>query len=427
MKFSERFIEDILHFYNRWPSGQNTFARANIAQNTAPCIYLTAAVSPTKPIKMITALLLLTFLLIFPPCAEAQYVETIISNSELRDGLHVDPAGNIYIASGGFAGFEVGRYDIQQETYNPNFATGFFGPVDVDQYRDSLLIVTNYDNNTVSAHNLNTGQNSIIATGLDGPSGIAIDADENIYVASWGNAPAYAGHQIHKISPTGQVNLYIDSPLLYRPQAMTIGADGALIVHSNERLYRVNPADSTLQLWVTLGTTTGHMVLRQQDSCVYATAGSRVLKITPDGTFSTLTGGLAGYQDGPLASARFRALLGIHFSPSEDTLYVCDSGYGQNIGRLRRIVLNMPVSTELPLASKEVEVFPNPTQNSITIKHSEQGSVPIEIYDALGHLIWGKKEGASSVTIDISRFQPGTYSVKLHYPEGVIVRRFVKQ
>ncbi|MGH1433344.1 MAG: T9SS type A sorting domain-containing protein [Lewinella sp.] len=376
---------------------------------------------------MLTALFLFSLFLIFPPCAEAQYVETVISNSELRDGLHVDPTGNIYIASGGFAGFEVGRYDIQQETYNPNFATGFFGPVDVDQYRDSLLIVTNYDNNTVTAHNLNTGQNNIIATGLDGPSGIAIDADENIYVASWGNAPAYAGHQIHKISPTGQVSLYIDSPLLYRPQAMTIGADGALIVHSNERLYRVNPADSTLQLWVNIGATAGHLALRQQDACIYVTAGSRVLKVTQEGTISTLTGGLSGYEDGPLASAKFKALLGIHFSPSEDTLYVCDSGYGQNIGRLRRIVLNTPVSTELPLVPKEVEVFPNPTQNSITIKHSEQGSIPIEIYDALGRLVLAKPKASSNTLFELNNLAPGTYNVVLHYPEGVLTRKFVKQ
>lgn len=376
---------------------------------------------------MNTVLRFLALFLLLSSSLIAQQVETLVSNAELRDGLHVDPAGHIYTTSGGFAGFEIGRYDIEEETFDPNFILGFFGPVDVDQYRDSFLIVTNYDNNTVSAHNLNTSQNTIIADNLDGPSGIAIDAVENIYVANWGNAPAYAGHQIHKISPSGEVSLYIDSPLLYRPQAMTTGLDGSLIIHSNGSLYRVNAADSTLQLWVQLGVTVGHMDFRQQDSCIYATADSRILKIKPDGTTSTFSGGVSGYQDGTLDSARFRSLLGINFSPSEDTLYVCDSGYGQNIGRLRRIVMNTPVSSELLLAPKDINVFPNPTQGSITIVQREQAIVPIEIYDAFGRLVLMNQKKSRETIIDTSNFSPGVYSVRLYYPEGILVKKIVKQ
>lgn len=376
---------------------------------------------------MIKASLSFALLLLLCPLLEAQFVETIISNPELRDGLHVDPGGNIYTTSGGFAGFEIGRYNIQTETFDPNFATGFFGPVDVDQYQDSLLIVTNYDNNTVSAYNLNTGQSSVIASGLDGPSGIVIDAQDNIYVASWGNAPAYAGHQIHKISPSGQVNLYIDSPILYRPQAMTTDLNGSLIVHSNEKLYKVNAADSTLQLWLNVGATVGHMVFRQRDSCIYATANSKILKIHPNGELSEFAGSLPGYQDGLLESARFKALLGIHFSPGEDTLYVCDSGYGNNIGRLRRIVMNMPVNNTSILETKNVDIFPNPAQHTITIGQQEDLIVPIEIFDAWGQRVFYSKERFLQRRINISAYPSGAYIIKLHYPEGILIREFVKQ
>lgn len=350
---------------------------------------------------------------------KAQTVETIISHPELRDGLHVDPAGNIYTSSGGFAGFEVGKYDIQAQTFEPNFATGFYGPVDVDQYQDSLLIVTNYDNNTVSSHNLNTGQNRIIADGLDGPSGIAIDAEENIFVASWGNAPNYAGQQIHRIRPNGTVTSYINSPLLYRPQAMTFGLDGALVINSNGTLYRVNAADSTLQQWINLGENTGHMVFRQADSCIYATASNRILKIAPDGSFSVFAGSSEGYQDGPLEDARFKGLLGIHFSPSEDTLYVCDSGYGGAMGRLRRIIMSMPVNTDQAAERADILVFPNPAKQHFSIVTNDHLSTSLEMIDQLGRVVFTKKDFEYTVKIDASIFPSGLYTIRINHPTGI--------
>lgn len=357
----------------------------------------------------------------------AQQVSTLVSNHELRDGLHVDSTGNIYISSGGFAGFNIGRYDIQSETLDVNFARGFFGPVDVDQYRDSLLVVSNYDNNTVSTHNLNSGQHTVIARGLDGPSGIAIDASDNIYVASWGNAPAFAGRQIHKISPSGEVSQYINSSTLYRPQAMAVGLDDVLVVHSNQRLYRVNAADSTLQFWTNIGTTVGHMVFRQRDSCIYATASSRVLKIKPDGTWQTFAGLSPGYQDGALESARFKALLGIHFSPDENILYVCDSGYGENIGRLRRIVMEMPVNNMPIIESRAVNLFPNPAQQYFTLEQPTEQLMSVDIYDASGQLVLTHIINAPTTTFDISSFPTGTYNLILNYPDGIQMKKMVKQ
>lgn len=358
----------------------------------------------------------------------AQVVETIISHPELRDGLHVDPQGNIYTSSGGFAGFEVGKYDIQEQTFEPNFATGFFGPVDVDQYRDSLLIVTNYDNNTVSSHNLNTGQNRIIADGLDGPSGIAIDAEDNIFVASWGNAPNYAGRQIHRIHPNGTVTSYINSSLLYRPQAMTFGLDGVLVLNSNGTLYRVNAADSTLQQWINLGENTGHMVFRQADSCIYATASNRILKIAPDGSVSVFAGSSEGYQDGPLEDARFKGLLGIHFSPGEDTLYVCDSGYGGAMGRLRRIILGMPVNTtQQSLEEQDALVFPNPARQHFSITMATQGPTPIKILDALGRVVYVKEDFENRLELDVSAFASGMHTIRINHPAGLITKTLVIQ
>ncbi len=359
----------------------------------------------------------------------AQNVSTLFSHPELRDGLHVDANGNIYSTSGGLAGSEIGKYDFQTQEFNPFFAQGFFGPVDVDIYQDSLLIVSNYDNNTLAAYHLQTGEITYLATGLDGPSGIAIDSSDNIYVASWGGAPLYAGHQIHRIDSTGQVSNYIDSPLLYRPQAMTINQDQQLIFHSVEKLYKVNPQDSTLALWISLETGVGHMVFRQKDSCIYAAANGehQILRISVDGTVSLLAGSSKGYKDGPLDMALFNTPLGIELSPEEDQLYVCESAYAEPIGRIRSIDLDQTVWVTEVQAPSSSQVYPNPSKDFLQIDQGKNIPVHIRLFDTTGKIMrstWGNE---SLIELDLSGLSSGIYFLNLEYPEGIISHKIVRE
>lgn len=177
----------------------------------------------------------------------AQTVETVVTHPKIVDGLYVDTQGNIYTTPGGLVnGTHIGKYDIETESFDPNFAAGFAGPINIAAYQDSLLIVTNYDNNTVYSHNLNTNQNNTITSGLDGPAGIVVDNADNIYISNWGEWPPGAGHQIHRISPSGSVHVYVDSSALYRPQAICINYLNEVIVNSGDNLYKVNAVDSSL-------------------------------------------------------------------------------------------------------------------------------------------------------------------------------------
>ena len=167
--------------------------------------------------------------------------------------------------------------------------------------------------------------------------------------------------------------------------------------------------------------------LSAKSSCIYATAGSKILKINPAGEIDEFAGSTAGYQDGPLESARFKALLGIHFSPGKDTLYVCDSGYGSNIGRLRRIVMNTSVGNHSALATKEVKIYPNPARDNIIVERSENQEIPFEIFDARGQRLLKSTLTSYQGIINIKDFSPGTYFLGLHYPEGVLIKNFIKQ
>ncbi len=371
---------------------------------------------------------LILFLLLNWSFLSAQEVSTLVSHPEMRDGLHVDKEGNIYVASGGFAGFEIGKYDIQSEQFDPLFAQGFFGPVDVDIYQDSLLIVSNYDNNTLAAYHLETGEIKILTAVLDGPSGIAIDAADNIYVASWGGAPSYVGHQIHRIDANGQVSKYVDSPLLNRPQAMTINQDQELIVHSNNNLYKVNPADSTLQLWVNMGIGTGHLIFRERDSCIYGTANGvhKIIKIDHAGEVSVLAGSIKGYRDGPIDDALFNTPLGIELSADESKLYICESAYAEPIGRLRSIELEQTVWVkEIPRPS--TKVYPNPSSDWLQIDQGSARPVRLTLFDAAGRALLSKKENQALIELDLTLLTSGIYFLELQYPEGTISHQIVRE
>lgn len=85
------------------------------------------------------------FLLFFIGILNAQQVETVVSHPKIVDGLHIDQAGIFYTTAGGLVGGnEIGKYDPFTDTFDPYFATGFFGTINISQHQDRLFVVTNY-------------------------------------------------------------------------------------------------------------------------------------------------------------------------------------------------------------------------------------------------------------------------------------------
>ena len=360
---------------------------------------------------MIKRFTLITFLFSISYISNAQYVETLTSHPKIVDGLYVDPHGDVYTCSGGLVGgFEIGKYDISNDTYNWNFANGFAGPINIASYRDSLLIVTNYDNNSLSAYNINNGSIATLGNindGFDGPAGIAIDQNDNIFITNFGKPPTYSGHSIQKKHANGSILNYIDSSALLRPQAICFNHNNELIVHSNNVLYKVNSADSSLNSWVTLGFEVGNMTLRSKDSCIYAAAGGntdQIIKITPHGAFSTFAGSSAGYTDGPLSTAKFNNPLGVAFSPYEDTLYVSEAG---NARRLRRIIMNAPTAVKNDIQTK-FRLSPNPASERLSIT-SSQKIITVKISDLTGHIFINQSFNSKNAGVEISELPNGLY------------------
>lgn len=358
--------------------------------------------------------------------ANSQIVETIDMHPNIADGLHVDPSGKVYTVSGGFQnGFDIGMYDPATDGFTPTFATGFFGPVDIDQYHDSLFVVTNYDNNTTYQYNLNTGQITVLATGQDGPAGIAIDSVNCIYVTNWGGAPAYAGHVVHKIYPNGTMTEYLDSSVLYRLQAICFNHEGDLIVHSQQTMYKVNAADSTLQFWTNIPDGVANMKFRQADSCIYggSPGNGRIIRIAPDGTSSVYAGSTAGNVDGDISVAQFSDVLGVEFSPSEDTLYVSEGGTSH---RLKRILMNETTGLFKPVL-EDLKVYPNPAETSIYISNDNREEYTIEIIDLNGTRVLRQVSNEEKIKLDIEDFASGQYTILVETEGCFHSEKLIKQ
>lgn len=366
----------------------------------------------------------LSFLLFFNiQSFYGQVVETLIQHPKIGDGLHVDKDGNVYTASGGLVnGTEIGKYDIASNTFKFDFMVGVFGPIDIDQRANGDFIVTNFDNNTVSSINPSNGFATTIATGLDGPAGIAIDGNDNIYISNFGAYPTYKGHQIHKITPSGVVSVLADSSLLLTFQAMIFNGKGELIVSSQNKLLKVDTETGALTVWVDLGNLSfGHMVYRTIDSCIYATATSqsKIYKINNEGVATIYAGGVSGIQDGDLATAQFKNPLGIGISPNENVIYVGDAN------RLRRIIIDVNARTsEFEVA--EHKIFPNPSENGLfSIENIKRETLIIEVFDQVGRRVISIKDNKDLIELDLSNQKKGLYHLQLFTDSKVYYQKLI--
>ncbi len=190
------------------------------------------------------------------------------------------------------------------------------------------------------------------------PRGIAAHQG-NVYVVDGAIEGPY-GDRIRRIKPDGTVSTFVPARVegapccfdggvgtatLYLPGGLAVDAAGDLLVtHGGtlpavRRISRTEPEVSTLASFPGLGS--AQDVAIDRNGNYYVTVGPRVVKVSADGTVSTLAGSSAsGFADGPGAQARFRRPAGIAVDASGN-VYVGDS----NDYRVRKIAPDGTVST----------------------------------------------------------------------------------
>ena len=181
-----------------------------------------------------------------------------------------------------------------------------------------------------------------------GPTGVAVDGDDNVYVADYGN------HTIRKISPAGEVTTFagIGSPgsadgtgtsaEFDSPRAVALDTDGNIYVADalNHAIRKITPSGevTTFAGDGMIGSDDGpgtvasfnfpSAVAVDADGNVYVTDTNNhsIRKITPSGEVTTLAGnGTDGAQDGTGATATFSSPFGVMVDATGN-LYIADRG-----------------------------------------------------------------------------------------------------
>ncbi|MCC3157174.1 SMP-30/gluconolactonase/LRE family protein [Hymenobacter sp. 15J16-1T3B] len=194
------------------------------------------------------------------------------------------------------------------------------------------------------------------------PQGVAVDAQGNIYVAEVGSAG------VRKITPAGMVSTlsggmgqgWLDGALasarFYTPLDVAVDRLGNLYVadHGGHRIRKITSTTvSTLAGTGVAGFADGPGATAQFNApngiavdaqgVVYVSDSEnyRIRKIMPDGTVSTLAGtGQRGIEDGPASTAQFSSTQGLAVD-AQGTVYVADVA----AHRIRKILPNATVTT----------------------------------------------------------------------------------
>lgn len=183
------------------------------------------------------------------------------------------------------------------------------------------LIQAGFRSNEVYRIDTDTGGTEVIAT-LVGPVGVAIDADDVIYVTQC---------QFNKIfrieSDTSLTEIATDNGLAC-PNGMDFGHDGALYVVNNADggMYRVG-LDGQVSLFANIpGGGNGHVVFVNGLYYVAGRLAHQVFQVDQTGAVSVYAGtGVDGTDDGPNLEATISRPNGIGASPDGRFLYVLGS------------------------------------------------------------------------------------------------------
>lgn len=233
-------------------------------------------------------------------------------------GLAVDAAGNVYVADSG--------NDVIRKITPGGVVTILAGTVAV-----------------VDTSNAITAEPS-----FSGPSGVAVDASGNVYVADAGN------NKVRKVSPSGTISTFAGSGVagaddgkdtsatFNNPTGVAVDASGNVYVADllNNLIRKISPGQvvSTLAGSGNIGATDGtgasasfyfpNSVAADAAGNIYVTddINNLIRKITPDGVVTTLAGsGLRGSANGTGTAASFNDPAGIAVDASGN-VFVADAG-----------------------------------------------------------------------------------------------------
>ncbi|MEL7269820.1 MAG: SMP-30/gluconolactonase/LRE family protein [Bacteroidota bacterium] len=272
-------------------------------------------------------------------------VRTLLSSFRANDGLSVDADGMVYASDfNNFMGVQVLRVDPESAAVE----------LAVDNVQAPTGNVTDGSGNTFVVHNVrqpdpnssdtvgdvilidSDGNRTTIATLPGFPSGIALDADGNLYVSNFD----FPG--VHQIDTNGEISIYAEDDRLTGCVGITFDEDGNLYAgnFTTGAILKI-ASDQTVERLAIIPTVRQGVVigyLTFLNDFIYATGiGEHVIyRVSLTGEASIIAGsGTQSSTDGSLLGATFDQPNGIAADPDKNVLYVNEIG-----GTLRVIDLD---------------------------------------------------------------------------------------
>jgi hypothetical protein len=289
--------------------------------------------------------------LALPDMLAAQTVSTVRLSEAMRfDGLYMAADGTLYGANGA-EGDRVVR--IGEDGDIETIASGLAWPIHMSEDDDGSLVVSVWSNGTLVRVRPGA-EPQVVASNLNGPSGVVRGPDGAFYVANWGRAEAPGVATVHRVTPAGDVSVFVErlkSDGVLTSQAIAFDDMGFLYVGDAQdgTLHRVSP-DGEVELFLTLFPSSefrdnpaivlGNMV--HHGGVLYVSTGMRlkVLRVdTQTREVTVLAGnGEQESRDGVGEEASFLNPWGLAISPDGRELWVQDVGPATDI--IRRIDLD---------------------------------------------------------------------------------------
>lgn len=274
------------------------------------------------------------------------------SNHRIRK---ITPSGVVTTLAGSTRGFADGTGVTAQFYYPTGIAIDNQGNIYVIDKQNTKVrkIAPNGVVSTLAGSSYGYADGTGANAQFSNPTGIAIDNENNIYVADQNN------HRIRKITPNGMVTTFAGSTSGFadgtginaqfnRPTGLTIDSQGNIYItdKNNHRIRKItsNGVVTTLAGNGTIGTVDGTSDIAQFNNPIGLTIdyqnniyiadseNNRIRKITPDGVVTTLAGNTQGFLDGDGSTAQFEYPTGLAID-IQGNIYVAD----RNNHKIRKI------------------------------------------------------------------------------------------
>jgi len=275
--------------------------------------------------------------------AQEAKVTTFLENFPANGFVSVDKTDHIYISEygtwSGVQGNGTRVFKMNSKGAVIDTITNLKSPMGTAMDSKGNFYVNN-DNNMQRGEVLKilpNGDRQVIATLKGWPSGMNIDANDNLYI------PNYNKGILHKLRPDGTIEIIAESPKILGCTGVDFDSKGNIILSNfaTARIYKVTPKGeisliAEIPNIVTQNFGIGYISVI--DDAIYATgiAVGKIFRVTLEGEISTIAGsGERTNRDGLGIEAAFNGPNGIRASSKGDMLYISEYGGSKAIRRIQ--------------------------------------------------------------------------------------------